>query len=218
MTETNVPDGTDRVAVVDLEGTLSKDANVWMDMNLSLGMTEEEDYELYKKYRDDHDFTYGDWTEELISRWEHPEDGGTPGEEYFDAFFELPEFRETAHDLVEELQEQGFYTVLLSGAPDGYTRPAAEHLGVDEHVDSVSLVYEDGEVVAADFNEYKTDKTSVLDDLDDEEVWFFGNGYNDVGMAEAADRSFMVPNKDIDYDAVADHVGSLEEHYEEVSG
>lgn len=189
-------EGLERVALLDLEGTLIPTEGSWPAVNERFGVTGDEDRELYEQYYlSDH----AAWRAEIEQRWR---DHGQASRSALQEALPEPEVPAVAHEIVAAFREQGACTMLVSGALDTYSRDCARRLGVDVHVPtwSVSFDDEDGSV-SIDQGRYSS-KVDLARDLVDTgcTVWAVGNGHNDVPMVEVAQRSFMVPNRDdIDY-------------------
>lgn len=187
------------VALLDLEGTLIPTEGSWPAVNERFGMTGDEDTELYERYYlTDH----AAWRAEIEQRWR---DHGQASRSALHEALPEPEVPAVAHEIVAAFREMGVCTMLVSGALDTYSRDCARRLGVDVHVPTWSLTFEDdGGFVSIEQGRY-SGKVDLARDLADAgcTVWAVGNGHNDLPMVEAADHAFMVPNRDdIDYDAV----------------
>lgn len=192
-------EGLERVALLDLEGTLIPTEGSWPAVNERFGVTGDEDTELYEQYYlTDH----AAWRAEIEQRWR---DRGQASRSALHEALPSPEIPAVAGEIVAAFRDRGFCTMLISGALDTYSRDCARKIGVDVHVPTWSLTFdEDGGFVSIDQGRY-SGKVDLAHDLTDRgcTVWAVGNGHNDVPMVKVAERSFMVPNReDIDYGSV----------------
>jgi len=198
-----IPEDYTKVAMFDLEGTLTVNGKQgsWQALHRAFGVPPEEDRELYRRYHDG-EIDFETWNRKVMELWhKHSEQG--PTKEFLERFFDgRLEVREGSKELVEDMHDNGFFTVLVSGALDMYSQRGAEAFDMHRHADTIDLVFEDGVAVDLWFAEYdRQGKEALLERIRQEndhirEIWAFGNGRNDIGMVEAADRSFMVPSAD----------------------
>ena len=129
------------------------------------------------------------------------------------------DLRKESRELVEACASKGFKTAILSHTSTGLSLEAAERLGIDYVFPSWSFNVEGGEFRRPGSTEYAEKKGRLLEDLrrgNPEEVWFIGNGKNDFGIANRADRAFMITNQNIDYSEVEAFKGSFEDVFSKV--
>lgn len=221
----DVPNTYDRVAVCDLEGTLTVSDLSWVALGEAHGVSRDRCGDLYDQ------FTAGALTQEayreqVVDLWQDHDKPPTQErlqtvmDRHLDIHPDAPAF-------VDALQEAGYYTILASGALDRYSEQAADMLGVHTDISTIWAVYgDDGILERFDWSPYKSNKVALIEDIQEKadvaEVVAIGNGANDIGMVTAADRGYMVPTADLDYDTLDDIVvGSLDavrEHVLEVDG
>lgn len=197
----NVPDDHDTVALLDLDGTLSPRESTWQALGEAFGVTQDEFQDVYDSYVDE-ELTHAEMMDELYLKLTG--DGPVTEGAYDDFVDRHLELHVAAYDLVDELQEQGVYTAVLSGAPDDYSEAAREELDADANVETISLEFKEGALDGFDWTDYR-DKEKVVDQLqqDGYEVWAVGNGGNDVDMVESAGRGFMLLNtEEVAYDTL----------------
>ena len=126
---------------------------------------------------------------------------------------EFLNLREKARDLVELLQKKGYTTGIISHTSTSLSIHAAEKLEIDFVVPTWSFNFEDGKFGRSEMKKYAEEKSHIVDELEStgiDTVIFFGNGSNDVNIAESADRGFLVENKDcVDYESTDAFTGTF---------
>lgn len=221
----DIPEDYSRVAVCDLEGTLTKTADLlWMKLGEAHGVQEEESIELYNRFKNDDTYTQEDYRADIIEAWDNG--GERPTRERIESLMEEHfELHPVAVDFIETLQEAGYYTLIVSGAPDTYSSMAVKELdmnGTGRDVSTIQMVYGDDDALDRfDWTQYKSNKEALVEDIREQqhvgEILAVGNAGNDKGMVAAADQAFMVDSADLPYgelEAEHDHltVGGLDEH------
>lgn len=221
----DIPEEYSQVAVCDLEGTLTKSADLlWTKLSEAHGVQEKESIELYNKFRKDDTYTQEKYREDIIKAWNNGDRRPTQEriERLMEDHFEL---HPVAFDFIETLQEAGYYTLIVSGAPDTYSSMAVEEFdmnGTGRDVRTIRMVYDDdGALERFDWTQYKSNKAALVEDIRQQEhvenILAVGNAGNDKGMVAVADQAFMVDSADLPYgelEAKHDHltVGGLDEH------
>ena len=203
----DVPDEYEKVAVFDLDGTLTTTNSPYELLNDEINVRPGFNTEMYVRFSLG-EFSYSEWISKVVMEWKKR---NASRENFENVFEKCNETREGTEELLD-LMDDSFYTVIVSGSPDIYSRRMSEMLGIDQHVDTLAINFDEGIVKGYSIkNEYDGDKEKYVQDID-EEVYAFGNSSNDVGMVESADRGFMVPSSSVDYDEVdAEFVGEMKD-------
>ncbi len=123
--------------------------------------------------------------------------------------------RDSAEELIQLFREKGFATGIISHTSQSLSVRAAEQLGIDFVVPTWRFETEYGEFSYVNKTKYAEDKSEIIDELKEngaEEIFFIGNGKNDIDIAEEADNSYMVENKDgLRYKDIDAGTGSFDE-------
>jgi len=127
-----------KLVCFDVDDTLISQ-NSWYVLNLALGMTPEEDLEMYEAYGRG-DLSYDDWTAKLSALYR---ERGLATRENVTAALSTFKFKEGAEDLVRDLQSKGYEIALVSGSFDTLTRELAQHLGVKYAKGNTTLRFSD---------------------------------------------------------------------------
>lgn len=201
----NLPDDVDTVVLFDLDGTLY-DGHTWPDLHEIHDVDKKKTDQLLDAFSRD-EISFEAWLAGLASEW------GEPREKEMDAYVDGMSFSDTARELVSRYEDA--YTMMISGALDYVSKQVAEELGIDGHVPTVSLAYDDkDDFVGFDWELYH-EKEMILPELDDVHVIVYGNGWNDTELVKGADEAYMVPNDDrVSYEEMPAYIGTLEEFLE----
>ena len=128
----------EKVIFFDLDGTLTP-RSTWYDLNLLLGITEEEDKKLFDQYLKD-ELTYTDWTAELARI---AKSRGSVSRDEIVAFAENVELRADAISTITALKEKGYHIVLLSGSVDVVLEALAKKIGITEWLSCSTLEFDE---------------------------------------------------------------------------
>jgi phosphoserine phosphatase len=206
--------GYEKVATLDMGGTLVEDpknASSHKRINTALGIPETREYEIYEEHSGengdliDHVEHARAQTEELRGRQKANilNYGETVQEIISDR-----EIVDGAYSFVQDLQDQGYETMVVSSAPKAVTQPFAEDLEVDFLYRWKDFVFTDrGDFDKVEVNnEARYGKQDVVEGLQNigVEVAHFGNGSNDIEAVETADAGkkqwwLANPQKAFDY-------------------
>lgn len=205
--------------MLDLEGTLGDHTHVWREIEEAFGVDRERARERFRNYQRG-DRGWQEFNHKRIREWNRNTQDRNAQDVYMEAIerhLQEHGIRPQARDLVRKFHSQGFETFLASHAPDRYSRRALKKTGVQNHVDTVEISFTgNGRKIDGINRKESHCKADFVRSLQEQgyEVWFLGNGRNDVEAAESADRSFMVENvEELDYTDFGCHVftGGIEE-------
>jgi phosphoserine phosphatase len=198
-----------------LEG--SEEIGYWTGIHLLAGEPPEEYLDRWRSWRKG-DISTDEFEAENTSLWNDLVESSE-----FDSAEELLEWynekflnlREEAPKFTEILQKKGYRTGIISHSSTSLSIHAAEKLGIDFVVPTWSFNFEDGRFVRSEMEKYAEEKSHIIDEIESTDVdtaVFFGNGSNDVNIAESADKGFLIENKDrVDYESVNAFTGTFEE-------
>ncbi len=169
----------------DLDGTLTPQTT-WFELNMKLGITADEDKELFDRYLKD-ELLYKDWTKELIAI--HRSRSSITMAEIIE-LAESINLRPDAVATVLALREKGYRVILLSGSVDVIIGTIAAALGIEEWFACSTLVFNEENVL--------TDIVSLGDEapaklklaqnyidaknIDIESCYAVGDGGNDIEL------------------------------------
>jgi|GEM_PF-2658481 hypothetical protein len=137
------------------------------------------------------------------------------------------DLRDKAEKLVETCQNKGFETGIVSHTSTSLSKHAAEKLGLGYVFPTWTLKLDKNTFSSPEKTKYADEKSHILNDLKQagvEQIVFFGNGENDVNIAQQADKSYMIKNREeVDYANTDAFTGNFEQVLEkfesgEVSG
>lgn len=135
---------------------------------------------------------------------------------YNESFLNL---RQDSDQLIELLREQGYVIGLISHTSTSLCLHASEKLGTDFVVPTWSFTFDQERFSRTEKEKYGDQKSHIIDDIHQiefEQVTFFGNGQNDVEIAEEADQGFLVENRDkVNYSDVNAFTASFKQIIEE---
>lgn len=104
------------------------------------------------------------------------------------------EILDGAGEFIESLESQGYDTVVVSSAPQAFTIPYADELGISKVYSWKDLLFEGQDFLGRYVDpEAREGKQQFVQKLQEQgtEVMFVGNGGNDEGAAAQADTSFI---------------------------
>lgn len=127
-----------KVIFLDLDGTVTPDST-WFHLNLTLGITPEEDHALFERYLE-RTLQYNDWTKELVRI--HQSRGSITKSE-LETFAANIVLRPDAIGMVTTLKEKGWHIVLLSGSVDLIVSLIAKRIGANDWRACSKLIFDD---------------------------------------------------------------------------
>ncbi len=147
-----LPDqGFDKLFVSDLEGTLTRGFSVFEKLNKELGVSDKEDYNLYKRFADSKQALEDQrrWNSDLISIWLEGK-GNEPSKEFVEAFVKNHYAPITgAKEFVSNLHEKGFLVVVVSNGLTRLCEIAQNDLGFDYFTPPQSIIYDSKGLVSS---------------------------------------------------------------------
>lgn len=214
-TTLEIPDTYSKVAVCDLEGTLTESDLVWMALHETYDVPFDESKALYERFIAG-EFSQEAYRERIVDLW-HERDEPPTRERMEAVMADHIEIHPDADDFIATLQEENYYTVIASGAPDTYSGLAVDELGLDgtgTDVSTIQAVYtstetEENVLERFDWTQYKSSKETLIEQIREQHVnkiVAVGNAGNDIGMVKAADHAYMVPSATLDYDTLEEEI------------
>lgn len=189
----------------DMDGTLIAE-NSWYKLNVALGVTPEEDQEMYNSYIKGN-LEYDTWIENLVSLYK---ERGLATKENIESVFNDILLVAGAEELVSYLRERGYEIVIITGSFDSLAKSIADKLGIRSYRANTEIVFDadgklDGLVTKGD--EIKNKPGYLKEICDELEISFeecvcIGDGVGDTEL-------FKLPVKGIALEAAPDELKSL---------
>jgi len=126
-----------KLVCFDMDNTLTTE-NSWYKLNLELGITEEEDQDLYNSYINGN-LEYEAWIEKLVSLYK--ERGLATQEKILKVFDEIA-LAEGAKDLLLDLKERGYETAIITGSFDVMAKRVADSLGIKHYRANTKIIFD----------------------------------------------------------------------------
>lgn len=135
--------------VFDLDNTLIT-GNTLEHLNTSLGVTKEQDSELYSAFTSDK-ITYQEWLEELkkLYKLETHKHSKAQVLEYLTQY----ELKDDAKSALQTITSQGFKTLLLAGSFQMTADAVAFELGIDKAIATTKCIFDDTEMLSDIYSE-----------------------------------------------------------------
>jgi phosphoserine phosphatase len=131
-----------KLIFIDLDGTLSP-TSTWYELNIRLGITPEEDAELFDKYVKGN-LSYAEWNRELVRLYKSK----TPvSKEEILSFTDSIELRPDAVSTVQALREKGYRVVILSGSVDLIVQVIARKVTADDWRSASKFVFDENNLL-----------------------------------------------------------------------
>jgi HAD superfamily phosphoserine phosphatase-like hydrolase len=185
--------------VSDLEGTLTDEYSYWMNLNLEMGMTKEEDQALYEDFMEHRD--YVKWMEKIIVRWKEL-NKDSPKKLTRKIFSEYDKnylkFKEEAQEFIAFCKREFFFFV-ISGAPREFCALAQEKLGFDDYFSTNQLIFDEkGRLERIEAHEDGFHKEKIMfkiatsQGFERSQIIAIGDSENDFTMLNAAGLGILV--------------------------
>ena len=121
--------------------------------------------------------------------------------------------RDKSKKLIDICNEAGCKVGIISHTSTSLSKLAAERLEADFVFPTWSFKYEEDKFARADMEKYAERKEHIVPELREagvKKIIFFGNGKNDVKIAENSGQAYMINNKqEVNYEALKAFVGTL---------
>ena len=134
---------TIQLVCFDLDKTLVEGSS-WKRLNLSLGVTLEEDTEMFNRHREGK-LSYIDWQYELLDIYKEK---GRADRKYIEEELYTFKYREGAASILSYLRDKEYILVLLSGAPDIVVQKVAEDLHFDRWMTNNTLIFDESDMLS----------------------------------------------------------------------
>jgi len=204
-----------KLIIFDMDDTLITN-NTWLDFNLFMGMTADEDYRLYKQFKAG-ELDYKTWTSKLVEQYKKHTlkyESEIEGEL---ARFELADGADLA---VEAALKLGLQTTLLTGSFSTTAQAVATELGIGSITANTSVIY-DNEGAFLDLQSQGDEAIAKLRALPrlcsdhnatPEQCIAVGDGANDIPLFEAVRVSITFASAPAAVRACATHtIDNLEQ-------
>ena len=184
----------------DLDGTLIK-GNSWVDLNIALGVTKEEDQAMYDAHVAGN-LSYEDWLEKLADIYRAH---GLATKDKIMEILSQVVIREGAAEAIAYLKSKGYKTAIISGSNDLIVDLVKEKLGIEYGFSVNTFVFDE----ANNFKAVKTlgldtnAKTDLLNKLATDlglnlaSCAYIGDGYNDLGIFKATGHGIALAHAPI---------------------
>jgi phosphoserine phosphatase len=124
----------------DLDETLISHSS-WKRLGLALGISVEEDKELYREYKNGVT-TYQEWNNKILARYQEHEEANREG---ITKILSKYTYREGSREIVGYLKEKGYILVLISGSIDILVDMVARDLGIPFAKANNTLVFDEND-------------------------------------------------------------------------
>ncbi len=181
----------------DLEGVLTELKSTWEKLNIELGMSEKEDYDLYNKFISG-SLDYPGWANEIYSKWKKYSEFKLTKKFFQDFFEQNLLIRKGAISFIEKCKKN-FIFVVISGSPDMNCRLAKEKLNFDRYYSLNKLIFDSNRKligIFGDKNGFNKDKimTKIIEEYNfklDQSI-AIGDSENDITMLNKAKLGILI--------------------------
>jgi len=133
----------EKTLILDLDGTVTTHST-WEVFNSALGITVEQDKELFEQYRAG-TLPYFDWIKKLVDLYKN--NNAPLTKQQLIQLAEDIELSPDAEDFVRTAQEKGYSVALVSGSVDVLVETIANKLNIDSWLACSKAVFEDGTLI-----------------------------------------------------------------------
>lgn len=180
-----------KLVIFDVDDTLT-DASSWQRLNLAMGVTPEEDQDLYDRYHRG-EFSYEEWVGKLFDIYRKH---GRANRESVRKVLASYEYKPGAKELVGYLKGKGYALALISGSVDLYVNEVARDLGIELAEANHNFIFDETGSLAriVTFGRDTLSKLNHLNDFCDrlgippETCACVGDGANDIELFRATGR------------------------------
>ena len=114
--------------------------NKWVDFNTFLGVSQEDDYRLYKAFKNE-EISYAEWMTELDSLYDLTNKNVT--REEVTKVLQTVSIRQGAKELIEALHKKGYTTAIITGSFAITAHTLAEELGIGHVIANTNCVFDE---------------------------------------------------------------------------
>ncbi|MFX1295188.1 MAG: HAD family hydrolase [Promethearchaeota archaeon] len=183
----------------DLEGTLTEGYSYWMKLNLELGISKEEDLDLYREFMQD--FDYEKWMSRIFSIWKERNESNPEklNKDFFIKFSKrYLKIKEGAKKFIEHLKSH-FIFYVISGAPWEFCALAQEKLGFDDYFSTNKLIFDkNNQLKCIEAHQYGFHKEKILFKIaksygfEMKQIIAMGDSENDFTMLNAVGMGILL--------------------------
>jgi phosphoserine phosphatase len=130
-------DQTIKLVCFDMDGTLITE-NSWYKLNLALGITAEEDQDMYDAYISG-DLPYGEWIDKISSLYR---ERGLATKEHIAKVLESIPLVEGAKEVIGNLKDRDYKVAIITGSFDFQAQRVAESLGVEHYIANTKMIFD----------------------------------------------------------------------------
>lgn len=194
------PKETKRIIVYDLDNTLYE--NTWERFNQLMGVTQEEDTNLYEK-RKENTINQQEWLNSLYNIYS--KDQSKLKREYLLSLVNSLHKKDGSDDIIKYLKDKGYKQYLLSGGLDIITNSIADRLGITFLGASIGAVFDQNDVLTGfktvpSESEFKLTQVIQLKEslsCNPEDIICLGDGDNEREIFKYTKRGITFTNSRI---------------------
>lgn len=122
----------------DLDGTLTTE-NSWFLLNKAMGLTQEEDSELFNDYLSGK-ISYDEWIDLIVSIYKNKK--GDLSKDQVEQIANSINIREGAFEVVKKLKSMGHEVIMISGSTDVICNQIAQKLNIDTYLSASKIIFD----------------------------------------------------------------------------
>lgn len=188
----------------DLDKTLTHQ-NSWFDLNLALGMTAEEDQQLYDEYYEGK-IDYKEWIKKILDIFKAR---GKANKNTITEALSKNSIVDGGKGLVDYLKSEGYKVVLISGSIDIAVKQIAEKLGIEMAEATNTFIFDNNDKLKdiITIDDDKVAKLTILKNfckklnIDITECACIGDGDNDIELFKATKHGITFKDSKIESEA-----------------
>lgn len=204
-----------KLVCFDLDDTIIEQ-NSWLKLNFALGLTKEEDDDLYEKYHYKKEITYAEWIAELLILYKQR------GKANFDnivASLSGYEYKKDSKEIIEYLKNKGYKVALVSGSFNIVVDLVARDLDIDiaEAINNFVFDVNNNLENITIMGDEKIAKLNILEDIclklgiKIEDCVCIGDGANDIEMFKKTQKGITFKGSRIEKEAwkIIENLGDI---------